>query len=201
MLVAFPPKHRPMNHVTSVCNQTWTSAWTVALIGPLVDSGPMLSFLICGGFAWASLTIHQNHDQNQHNSIQTKNAWITVFRIRGIYRGYHIRLHYSVIGWHTLECNTWSRVEPHWTATLYILLQSNVVILRIKCCTLMCTNQWPSDTVYCRTPYKMKTNLSKKLMAKPNPITIENAKISVFSRLILSKAFGVFNWIAKITIK
>ena len=57
----------------------------------------------------------------------------------------------------TIECDTWSRVEPHLTATRSYeftckVLQSNVV--EPKCCTFMCVNQWPNDTVLRGTPFK-----------------------------------------------
>ena len=50
------------------------------------------------------------------------------------------------VGGTALERNTWSRVEPHKSATLWYdltceVLQSNVVEPKTKWCTLMCVNQ------------------------------------------------------------
>ena len=46
------------------------------------------------------------------------------------YRGYYIRLHQFVIGWHTLECNIWFWVRQHWSSTFGLglnqMLHSNV---------------------------------------------------------------------------
>ena len=44
----------------------------------------------------------------------------------------HIRVQHLVLGSNAQDCNTWSRVEPDWTATLlyaltYEILQSDVV--------------------------------------------------------------------------
>ena len=62
------------------------------------------------------------------------------------YRGYHIRLHHLVIGWHTLECNIGFWAQPHKTATLLYdftceVLQSCVIQDKTRCCTPMCVKQ------------------------------------------------------------
>ena len=66
--------------------------------------------------------------------------------------GYHIRVYHLIISWTTLECNTWSLVEPHKTVTVSYdltceVLQSNVVHIKTNCYTLMWFNQWPNNTL------------------------------------------------------
>ena len=41
------------------------------------------------------------------------------------------------------------------------VLQNNLVQPKTKCCTLMCVNQSPNDTVQCGTPYRMKWRNSR----------------------------------------
>ena len=58
------------------------------------------------------------------------------------HRGYHIRLNNLVIGWHTLECNSWFWVRPRSSVTLgpwvnHIRLQHFYMILNVKCCSLI----------------------------------------------------------------
>ena len=65
-----------------------------------------------------------------------------------------IRVHHLVLGATTLECDIWSRVEPHQTATLPYdftckVLQSNVVRPRTKLHTLICLNPKPNDALLC----------------------------------------------------
>ena len=108
------------------------------------------------------------------------------------YRRYHIRLYHLVIGWHTLECNIWFWNDLHMNATLHMLnhiivLQSNVVHFKTKCCTLMCANQWANDTISCGTPYYFEISdllwvhsvMNKSgIYSQAKPNIFDNAKIN-----------------------
>ena len=65
----------------------------------------------------------------QMESRQVSSVIEVLFVIDMDYRGYHIRLYHLVVGWHTLECNIWFLVQPHWSVTIGLELnQFNVAV-------------------------------------------------------------------------
>ena len=66
----------------------------------------------------------------------------------------NIRMQHLTLDSTTLECNICSRVQPHQTATLYMLhhmkvLQSNVGQPQTKCHSLMWLNPTPNNSYLC----------------------------------------------------
>ena len=58
----------------------------------------------------------------------------------------------TFIGGTTLDCIIWLLLETHWSVTFglglnHTRLQHFYMIQHVKCCTLMCVNQLPNDSV------------------------------------------------------
>ena len=71
------------------------------------------------------------------------------------------------------------------------MLHSNLAEPKIRCCTLMCVNQWPNDKVQCATPYKFGSKSGCVGFVQPTHSSIL-FWILLKSKKVVSAIFSIF---------